>query len=242
MENILEKKKIIGKITIFAAVFTLGILFDHFLLYPYFNIRENKEIQEVSKSETNNTNPVVTSSTEKDRKVEIEKTCKIHVDASGALKQPGVFCLEEGSMIIDVVNKAGGFSKDLAYKFVARKINLSQRVVDNQKIYFPFESEVECTLLSFLPQTKEVEIIINNNTNVQNNTSEQNSNPSNPQVADCININSANENELDSLEGVGPAMAKKIIEGRPYSKIEDLLRVSGIGETIFAKFKEKICI
>lgn len=240
MENILEKKKLLKQLLLLTIVFTLGVLFDHFLLYPYFNIKQ--EVEGVSESETDNTHPVVVGSTEKDRKIEIEKTCKIHVDVSGALKQPGVFCLDEGAMVIDAITKAGGFSKDLAYRFVSRKINLSQRVVDNQKIYIPFEDEVECKLLSFLPQTKEVETIINNSTNTPTPTSEQNSNPVGTQSNECVNINSASESELDSLDGVGPAMAKKIIEGRPYTQIEDLLKVSGIGETLFAKFKEKICI
>lgn len=57
-----------------------------------------------------------------------------------------------------------------------------------------------------------------------------------------MNINTATAEELDSLSGIGEVMAKKIIEGRPYEKIEDLLNVSGIGESLFEKIKEEICI
>mgnify|MGYP003831478351 FL=1 len=57
-----------------------------------------------------------------------------------------------------------------------------------------------------------------------------------------MNINNASLEKLDSLPGIGPVMAQKIIDGRPYEKIEDLLNVSGIGESLFSKIKNQICI
>jgi competence protein ComEA len=48
--------------------------------------------------------------------------------------------------------------------------------------------------------------------------------------------------ELETLNGVGPSTAQKIIDGRPYTKIEDLLNVSGIGEATLNKFKDSICL
>ncbi|MDP8247964.1 MAG: ComEA family DNA-binding protein [Candidatus Tritonobacter lacicola] len=57
-----------------------------------------------------------------------------------------------------------------------------------------------------------------------------------------IDINSASQSELESLSGVGPATAKKIIDGRPYSSINDITRVKGIGNKTFAKFKDKITV
>ncbi|TYZ30718.1 ComEA family DNA-binding protein [Selenomonas caprae] len=62
----------------------------------------------------------------------------------------------------------------------------------------------------------------------------------------CVNINTADEKELDSLPGVGPAMAKRIIEYREtqgsFERIEDIKKVRGIGEAKFAKMKDKLCI
>ena len=61
-----------------------------------------------------------------------------------------------------------------------------------------------------------------------------------------VNINTADEKELDSLPGVGPAMAKRIIEYREtqgnFARIEDIKKVRGIGEAKFAKMKDKLCI
>ena len=60
-----------------------------------------------------------------------------------------------------------------------------------------------------------------------------------------ININTANENELDALPGIGPAIARRIVEHRssqPFTKIEDIILVKGIGEKKFAKLKELITV
>ena len=61
-----------------------------------------------------------------------------------------------------------------------------------------------------------------------------------------MNINTAGEAELDELPGIGPSTARSIIEDRdangPFSTIEDLMRVSGIGEKKFEKLKSGICV
>ncbi len=242
MPDILLKKQVYKYILLVLISFSVGVLFDYFVLYKYFNFPNRKQ-ECATSAVVDNISPIVSESAELDKKIKVESVCKLHIDISGALKEPGVFCLNEGSMIIDAVMKAGGFTKDVAYRFVSRKINLSQRLLDNQKIYIPFEQEMECKTLSFLPQTKEVENIVQNSTNISQPTSEVSSSvTTTPEKPSCININSANVSELDTLNGVGETTAKKIVEGRPYSQIEDLLKVSGIGEVLFAKFKEQICI
>lgn len=57
-----------------------------------------------------------------------------------------------------------------------------------------------------------------------------------------INLNTASKSELESLPGVGPSTAEKIISGRPYSSIEDLLDISGIGESKFDSIKKLISV
>lgn len=57
-----------------------------------------------------------------------------------------------------------------------------------------------------------------------------------------IDINTASQSELESLPGIGPAKATKIIDGRPYRSINDINRVKGIGPKTFAKFKDKITV
>ena len=60
-----------------------------------------------------------------------------------------------------------------------------------------------------------------------------------------ININTASENGLDALPGIGPAIARRIVEHRssqPFTKIEDIMLVKGIGEKKFSKLKELITV
>lgn len=243
--DILQKKQITKYIIVSAISLFLGVLLDHFLIYPYFKLDRNQKVQGVEESSEENNLPIVGEHlTDQSEKIlEIPKACKINVDVSGALKKPGVFCLEEGSMVIDAITKAGGFSSQVAHRFVARRINLSQLLINNQKIYIPYEEEMDCKLISFLPQAREVEVIINNSSQTNMFTSESDSGGTNDNnETSCININTSTAEQLDTLNGVGPAMAQKIIEGRPYSAIEDLLNISGIGESTFSKFKEKVCI
>jgi beta-lactamase superfamily II metal-dependent hydrolase len=52
-----------------------------------------------------------------------------------------------------------------------------------------------------------------------------------------IDINSASQRELESLPGIGPTLARRIIEGRPYRTVDDLLRIKGIGEKRLAEIR-----
>lgn len=61
----------------------------------------------------------------------------------------------------------------------------------------------------------------------------------------CISINSASLEELDSLKGIGPAVAQRIIDHRtsaPFQRLEDIKLVKGIGDKLFEKIKDRICL
>lgn len=61
-------------------------------------------------------------------------------------------------------------------------------------------------------------------------------------TSDCINLNTATLEELDSLDGIGTATAQRIIDARPFSEVEDLKQVSGIGDSKYEKIRDKVCI
>ncbi|MHC0035844.1 helix-hairpin-helix domain-containing protein [Pseudoneobacillus sp. C159] len=150
--------------------------------------------------------------TEENRK-EIESTI-IMVDIKGAVKGPGVYQAVEGERVIDLINKAGGFASGADQN----QVNLSERVVDEMVIFVPIvgEKDVGLTLGTTSEQSK------------------------------FVNINKATENELETLPGIGPAKAKAIIEYREtngvFKTIEDLKKISGIGEKTFEKLAPFISV
>lgn len=166
---------------------------------------------------------------------EVEKevdTCPVLVDISGAVNAPGVYCFDEGSSVIDAIKKAKGFLPEVGFKYVAMKINMATLLLDNTKIYIPFENDYDCNLLTFdIP--KEIVEIVEPDTEQEGEEEE---------TVECVSINSATQEELDTLDGIGPSTALKIINARPFTKLEDLLNVSGIGEATFNKFKDNICL
>lgn len=69
--------------------------------------------------------------------------------------------------------------------------------------------------------------------------------PSIQETKDLVSINNASLEELDTLPGVGPSIAQRIIEYRkeqPFTSLDDLKNVKGIGDKIFAKMKEQISL
>lgn len=159
--------------------------------------------------------------------------CPVLVDISGAVSTPGVYCFEKGSAVMDAVKKAKGFTPDAGYKYISMKINLATAMLDNSKIYIPFEQDYDCELLNFSLPKEVVDITIPNTEPEEDDTQD---------TTECVSINSATQTQLETLVGVGPSTALKIIEGRPYTKLEDLLDVSGIGDATFNKFKDDICL
>jgi len=160
---------------------------------------------------------------------EIVDPCPVRVDVSGAVKNPGVYCLETDSAVVDAIRKAGGLITGVASKYMSMRINLSTLLIDNTKIYIPFEVDSICETVEFKIPMKVIEIV----QPPVIDTEEENT---------CVNINTATLEQLDTLNGIGASTAQKIIDGRPYQQLEDLLNVSGIGQSTFDKFKENICL
>jgi len=132
----------------------------------------------------------------------------IIVDIAGQINQPGVIELQSGINLFEAINQAGGFTPSADMYYVQKNLNLSEIVVDRQKIYIPSMEEQQVS--------------------------------GRAESSGLININEASIEELDSLPGIGPATAEKIIQSRPYASIDDIKNVSGIGESTFEKLKDKI--
>ncbi|MBC7462860.1 MAG: ComEA family DNA-binding protein [Actinobacteria bacterium] len=144
------------------------------------------------------------------------------VDVAGGVRKPGVYSLPANSRVTDAISAAGGARKGAD----TSEVNLARMVRDGEQIYL--EPPVSATSPKFMPTT-----------------SSRSSNSSRTTRANGpININRASEKELESLPGIGPVLALKIFTYRnvngPFTRIEDLQKVSGIGSAKFAALKTKV--
>jgi competence protein ComEA len=140
----------------------------------------------------------------------------IMVDVAGAVKKPGIYELVEGSRVKDALQKADGFSQDLDFTYVSKTLNQAKVLADQDKIYIPTRSE---TLLT---------------TTTSNSPSD-----SSPEL---INLNTAEMEELDKLPSIGAVTAQKIISGRPYSNLQELVDKKILGPSTFEKIQSLVTI
>ena len=177
-------------------------------------------------------NVVVAEEVDSKVKEEIKDTSEsVYVDIKGSVKKPGVYKVDKTSIVNDVIKLAGGFTKN-AY---TKNINLSKHVSDEMVIYVfnkkDFTTTTEKNEVSFT-----TEVI--NYDNCITTTKEATK-------SDIVNINTASKEELMGISGIGASKADLIIAYRlehKFSKIEDIMNVSGIGESLFEKIKKYITV
>lgn len=150
----------------------------------------------------------------------------IMVDVSGAVEKPGVYKLSENARVQEALIAAGGLSKNADRVFLSKSLNLAAKLSDGIKIYIPSVGENAIKTDSSTANTVQITqtgLVAGANTGL-------------------ININSASSVELESLSGIGPVTAGKIIDGRPYSDINDLLSKKVVSKSVFEKIKAKITV
>lgn len=139
----------------------------------------------------------------------------ISVSISGCIKNPGVYELPVGSRVVDVVDLSGGLLPDADRD----RINLAAKMKDEESI----------VIACYRPSS---------------DNNQPSGNYGQDQVKYPININIASLEELMTLPGIGKTKAQEIIHYREengyFETIEDILNVTGIGESIFAEIKDKI--
>jgi len=162
--------------------------------------------------------PAITNAKDKNEELVIESNSsatEIYVHISGAVKNPGILKLNNTNRVIDALQKAGGPLEDADLD----RINLAKKLSDEEKIYIPKIGEINTNSINTLTSTSN---------NMSNN---------------LININTADLTELQKIPGVGEKTAEKIINYRnssPFSSIEDIKNVDGIGDKKFESMKEYI--
>lgn len=161
----------------------------------------------------------------------VEEKVKIVVHISGEVVNPGVISLDEGSRLIDAINLSGG----LTSKADISKVNLAYILEDAQKIYIPSIDDKD-----------EIAYISEDSGNTGVVTSGNGGTSTKKEEKLMVNINTANEEQLQELAGIGDSIAKRIVEYRKengkFNSIEDIKNVSGIGDAKFNKIKDNICV
>ena len=160
---------------------------------------------------------------------EVVKEEGFYVDIKGAVKKPGVYQVTADMIVNDLIKLAGGLNKN-AY---TKNINLASKLKEGMVVYIYNKSEINNTtnkIVNDITCTTEV-IKYDEKTTTE--------------ASGLININTASKDALMTLTGIGESKAIAIIEYRnktPFNTIEDIMNVSGIGESAFAKIKSNITV
>ena len=164
-----------------------------------------------------------------------EQVAEVFVFVSGAVQYPGVYKLPVDARVGDAVNSAGGFAEGAATDYN----NLARLLVDGEQIHVPLLSEVEAAQgtgqVAATPQGA-----------APGGAAGSAPGGAAGSAPGQVNINTATQAELESLPGIGPATAQKIIASResegPFSTPDELMRVSGIGEKKYEAVEGLICV
>lgn len=217
MYNFNKKQKVI-----------LGIIITIIIGFICYYVYAKEENDESIDLETN----IETQGESQKEEKEVDDNILVHI--SGAVHQEGIVELKANSRISDAIEKAGGIKEEASLE----DINLAYKLEDGMKIHIPTKQEKENAKAEEIKES------------VTTSSGFTNKEETNNKVEDTknakVNINTATQTLLETLPGIGPSTAIKILEYRKekgrFKSIEDIKEVSGIGEAKFEKMKEFISI
>ena len=145
----------------------------------------------------------------------VESVAQVTVDVAGAVTKPGVYSLPINSRVIDAIKAAGDTVKGADVS----DINLARIIKDGEQVYIYPPGKAGSSVRTSPQRIK-------------------------ARTSGPIALNRASTKELETLDGIGPVLAARIVAYRsqngPFLTVEDLLKVSGIGSAKFAQFKDKL--
>jgi competence protein ComEA len=143
------------------------------------------------------------------------------VDVEGAVVSPGLHGVPAGSRVGDAILAAGGYSSLVDIAAAAASLNLAEPLIDGMKVHVPARGKAAPTDPAFIGGEQPAGVL-------------------QPGVGALININSATAEQLDTLPGIGPVTAAKIIAAReeaPFAAVDDLLSREVVGPATFEKIR-----
>ena len=219
----LKNKKIIGLAIINIIIFIVSIF-----LYKQKSSNAFKEeyMTEIFEEESND-NMEYTETLEEDTTIINEDSIdrnKIIVEIKGEVAKPDVYQLEEGSIIKDLIDMAGGVTEEADLS----RINRAEELLNHELIIIGnINDETESSV-------------------VQNNSTYSSNGNNSDKVSTLININTADLEQLNKITGIGDIKAQSIIDYREanggFKSLEELKNVDGIGDKTFEKIKDQITL
>ena len=234
MENLKKNKKLVIGVTI--VVFIIGVIG-----FVYFSKGHGDSIelgswesdggtnQFINDDNLNNTANIVENNRDSNNNSHnsSEDESEIYIHIIGEVQNQGLIALEQGQRIIDAIEKAGGVTQQADLS----KVNLAFVLSDGQKVRIPSVNDKEENI-AYVTDGSGNNIILDNGGGGSSGGK--------------VNINTASQTELETLNGIGPSLAAKIIEYRAkngkFKSVDDLQNVSGIGESKFESIKKSVVV
>lgn len=185
-----------------------------------------RSVYSTSPIEFKTANSFIDRSNDRSGSVSGEMTTRgIVVDVAGAVVKPGVYTLPVGSRVDDALTAAGGLTKNADTVYVTKVFNRAAKLVDGGKIYVPKVGEDETSyIVGTTIQKGDTSHIVSGS------------------VSGLVSINRASQSDLESLSGIGPATATKIISGRPYQTINEVVSKKAMSQSLYDKLKSQLTL
>lgn len=211
---------------LYAAVLLFILLGGFYYAYNEENQVTNQSISQLEKR--TESEPPKTQTQPSDQP-KTKKTDVIVVDVKGSVKQPGVYQSSLTERVNDVISHAGGLTEEAD----ASQVNFAAHVQDEMVIYVPKKGEAGPS-----PPLQAQDPAVSTANSAVRSAGEMGGGK--------INLNKADETELETLPGIGPAKASAILDYRKqngmFQSVEDLKKISGIGDKTFEKLKDLISV
>jgi len=217
-----KRKKLI---MVIISIIIIGII----IIYVIYDNEGNEYIIEEFEEVIANIDVNTVENSDKNTNETVDNEVMIAIHITGAVNRPGLIYLNQGARIDDAIKQAGGATK----KANLNKVNLAYVLSDGQKIYIPSNDDKEENIAYIISNSGENIVVEDGSKGLKG-------------VNGKVNINTANQQEIETLPGIGPALAQRILDYREtngkFKNIEDLQNVKGIGDSKYNNIKDKICI
>lgn len=198
---------------------------------------------------------------------------QVKVEIKGEVNKPGVYSVNNGIRVGEVIQMAGDFT----YKADASKVSMTTKVTDGMIIYVPtgkeyytvqdyaensdmvvevkgevlnpgiYDVSQDLTIYNVITMAggflKDADI---EGLNLMEKVTDGMTITVKKKASGKISINTATKEDLITLTGIGEAKAESIIDYRiangPFTKLDDLMKVSGISEKVYSKIKDQLCL